>query len=162
MNFKDFYFGYRKLKEQDEILNYINTLKTFNASNDENIINAATILIYSSESKRSWLIVTNKKVYKIFDSKENEKPIVNWSIDKIIFRKAINDIKVVQKENHEWLIFPNRPGELYLINSNLKKIKSFIEQALSVSNRGRINTNKFEEDVPAKKENVKETLNKPK
>jgi len=66
MNFRDFYFGYRGLKnfnDEQELRNVLVNSKYFNK--DQEIVNPSSkMLLFAENDIKSWLIKTNKGFIK--------------------------------------------------------------------------------------------------
>jgi len=130
MKFKDFYFGKRELLNIPDIIKAVQKSINYNKDNDEKLDNANAILLYEKPDRRSWIVKTNKRVYKILDDKTKGRPIINWSEEAQKFNKMVNNVVVkYRKEALGLLEFPNKPNKKYYFDPNLhqgKDIKNFL------------------------------------
>jgi|GEM_PF-4971106 hypothetical protein len=133
MNFRDFYFGYRGLKnfnDEQELRNVLVNSKYFNK--DQEIVNPSSkMLLFAENDIKSWLIKTNKRVYKVYDDKKKERPIINWSLDLDSFQKLLDNDKIFIKDKNDqygYLIFGNKPDKKYKFEKDLCTDLSIIER----------------------------------
>ena len=133
MNFKDFYFGmkgFKNIRDQSELVELLRCSRKFSES-DEIVNPRRVIILFESSEKRSTLIFTDKRVYKIFEDKLQNEPTLNWSHPIEAFSKLLDSSKiVVSPKNNDFdiVIFPNVPEKRYLIDKDRFILIGFAEQ----------------------------------
>lgn len=73
--------GRRDFYAQNDIINYVRKSKNYNSSK-ENLYQAKALKIFHTSKQKTWLILTNERMYCILDDNREEMPHVRWSIPK--------------------------------------------------------------------------------
>ena len=131
MDFKNEYFGLRDFKDKEEIIKYVNKSKNFKKAPDENLNNARALQLYETKNQKSWLVRTNKRIYRILDDRRKNKPVINWSSKISEITDENNQIKMEIKDykrNTGKIVFEHRPNKEYLYSKKL-----FINIAIELS-----------------------------
>jgi len=117
MSFENFFFGKRDFKSKQNIIEWVKKSPQFNIEN-ENLDKTKAILLYKTTNRSSWIVKTNRRVYKIIDDRFKKSPIINWSISIEEFNKLkIQTIPI--KNGLGQIIFPNKIGKKYYFDENL-------------------------------------------
>jgi uncharacterized secreted protein with C-terminal beta-propeller domain len=95
ISFKDFIAGKRDFKDKDQIAKQVTKSKNF--KDDEDIAHAKVVELFENSNQKTYLIKTNKRLYKILDDRRKEEPMVNWSVkvEKLINEKNKNPFKII-------------------------------------------------------------------
>lgn len=114
---KEFYFGMRDFKStttENDIKELLKLSEKY--TGDEIVSPRRLIVLFEDNEQRSLLVFTNKRVYKIFDDRDERKPVFNWSLPLDEFKELINSAGVIYFPNNkdlEYIIFPNKPDKRY-------------------------------------------------
>lgn len=88
--------GRRDFYTQNDIICHVRKSKNYNSSK-ENLDQAKVLKIFHTSKQKTWLILTNERMYCILDDNREEMPHVRWSIPKsdiIDGNKISIDIKI--------------------------------------------------------------------
>lgn len=134
LQFSDFYYGLRPLLDESKIKDYCKKSRHFD-SKHENIINSKTLILFSGEERKSWLVRTNLSIYKLLDNRREPNPLINWAIA----LSEISDFEVFveprSKGRLHSLKFSFRDGKDYLVDPSLFQNLS-IEKTISAFIKG--------------------------
>jgi len=78
ISFKDFIAGKRDFKDKNEIAKQVTKSKNF--KDGEDIAHVKVVELFENSNQKTYLIKTNKRLYKILDDRRKEEPMVNWSV----------------------------------------------------------------------------------
>ena len=130
--FKDFLKGLRDHYELNEIIKHVKSSKNYDKSNSESLNNAKALLLHVTQNQRSWLVKTNKRLYKILDDIRDEKPQINWSkkISEIYSDGEAKFVISSHSEKNGKIVFHHKPEKKYLY-SKILFMNLSIEDALT-------------------------------
>ena len=80
MGLRESYFGLREFHNKNQIVKFAANSKNFNIDGKESIENADALLILSFDELKTWLVVTNRRIYRIVDNLRAKKPRIAWSV----------------------------------------------------------------------------------
>jgi len=123
LQFSDFYYGLRPALSESEIKNYCKKSRYFDQEK-ESVRDAKTLLLFSSDEKKSWLVRTNIRVYKLMDNRRESHPLINWAI--MLSEAARTDVKVK----------PRGRGGFAVLNFSFKEGKDYIVDPALFQNSG--------------------------
>jgi hypothetical protein len=128
MKFSDFYYGRRAPYSKEDIIKYCAESTNYEG---EDLSSANALLLFDRGTRRSWLVRSSKRLYKLIDDREDDKPKINWS-QSLSPNKAI-DIKVRSVGPTLKVQFSFREGREYIVDPTLfqaidvqEALKSFI------------------------------------
>lgn len=120
MRFRDYYFGVRRFQNIDSADNLKLLLRRCSKkyTDDEVLNERRIIIIHETDTFRSFLIFSNKRVYKIHDGINNNEPVVNWSMPLEMLKEQMSTIglRFSKQNNIDLVFFPNEPDTKYSID----------------------------------------------
>ena len=96
---RDRILGLRDFANEQEIKQWIRHSKNWNkpskfVSSEEISSGKKSLLLFDSEKRHSWLVATNKRLYKILDDRREKSPKIYWSVELEQLRKRKDKIKI--------------------------------------------------------------------
>lgn len=82
--------GFRDFSKLEEIKDYISA--NFSIEQDENIAKAQELIIFETSRQKTWLLVTENKIFCILDDIDKDSFDVRWHLTK---DKLVEDNKVI-------------------------------------------------------------------
>lgn len=73
--------GRRPFAEKSEIIDFVRNSKNFEPAK-EDLSKADALLIFKTSKQQTWLVSTSERMYCILDDLRNDKPNINWSMQK--------------------------------------------------------------------------------
>lgn len=135
MKAQDFFMSKKGFLSKEKIQEYISNSANFDARIEDSST-AEAILLFSTSKQKTWLIITNRRMYCILDDIRKNKPLIAWSKPKSDLTK---DNKV-----HLDVIAQDKTDDIGIVNIGPKKknwyyTKSlFNKTSLSTSIKGTI------------------------
>ncbi|KAA3616881.1 MAG: hypothetical protein D8M58_17930 [Calditrichaeota bacterium] len=155
MEFNEIFFGERDFYTEQNICKYIRYSKKFSSENELDFTKG--LLFFSSSLQRTWLVVSNERLYCILDDKRVETPHINWSIKKKkllqndtllinlnVRDKSKNSGIIDFGEKHKNWLFSER---LFLYRDVEDVIEDFILKNMNVSSSTKKDREEGESDV---------------
>ena len=130
VSLSDFILGLREWLKKEEVIQFIHHSVNYNKGGGETLNGAKAILLNVNTNQQSWLVKTNKRIYKILDDKRKPKALINWSIkkEKLINRPNQQDYTIhPYKKGIDKIIFNAKPDKEYSLNKKLFINNSFDE-----------------------------------
>lgn len=123
LSFAEFYYGLRVAYQLDDILALIEKSPNF-AKYDptETTKGAQALMLFDIGARTSWLVRTNKRIYKVLDDRRDDRPTINWSISAESARNSeVHVLSSKQTSSGKLLriAFSFRPGREYLVDPKL-------------------------------------------
>jgi len=117
--FREFYFGERSKADKSQIIESVKNSNSYNKSGIEEISNAEAILLRESKYQNSWLVRTNKRIYKVLDDIRKEGTTINWSRSIEKFNKSQNVNVMDYKPNTGKIVFKHKLDKEYRYSKKL-------------------------------------------
>ncbi|MCH8905525.1 MAG: hypothetical protein IH840_00420 [Candidatus Heimdallarchaeota archaeon] len=86
MKAQEFFKSKKGFLSREKIQKYISNSEKFDSSIEDSN-SAETILLFSTSKQKTWLIVTNRRMYCILDDIRKNKPLIAWSKPKSALTK---------------------------------------------------------------------------
>ena len=121
-NISEYLLGLRENLTKDEVIQFVSKSINFNKGGGETLDGAKAILLFTNSNQNSWLVKTNKRIYKILDDKRKPKPIINWSTQKEKVMDDLNQPKInlnPYKKDLGKIKFDFKPDKEYLVDKKL-------------------------------------------
>ena len=119
-SFKDFYIGKRPLKTESDLIHIL--AKRLKTSPEEVV---KRLYLYKTPNKQSLIVRIGDKIAKVYDSKDLDRPVINWITDVANLKNDIGNVEIV---SHSKIRFPNKKERVYLFDKNLFLNQSVTDQ----------------------------------
>lgn len=120
LSFQDFYFGRRPWLSEDEIKEAVRTSVNFNRSGGESLSAAKALLLREVGDSRSWLVRTNRRLYRLTENRVQERTKINWSTP--LAKAQGQEVQVVRSDESSVPVavaFAFRPGKATRVDAKL-------------------------------------------
>lgn len=123
LSFAEFYYGLRPANSRDDIILSVQRSPNFRKHDSSETINGAdAMLLFEIDSRASWLVRTNARIYKIIDDRREELPTINWSVS--LEQAKRGEVEVINSKRSDvgrlWKVsFSFRQGRQYLVDPKL-------------------------------------------
>ena len=120
MKIADLYSGQRPFSSDEEIILTIKRSKYFN-ENEEDLSKARKIQLLDTSKQRTYLISTDKRIYKVLDDRRSDLPKITWSrkIEKVFDGHTLKATLEPRSERSYKLVFDASPDRLNLVSKKL-------------------------------------------
>lgn len=120
MKLADLYSGQRPFSNDEEIISTVKRSKYFN-ENEEDLTKAKKIQLLDTSKQRTYLISTEKRIYKVLDDRRSDHPKITWSrkIDKVFEGHTLKANLESRSERSYNLVFDASPDRLNLVSKKL-------------------------------------------
>ncbi len=120
MSFKDFYKGRRSFVDDNSVVDIVKRSKRFNSST-EDLTKAKRVQLLDTSNQRTYLVATNKNIYKILDDRRSDRAKIAWSRAK---KSLVSDGNLgvtirAYKPRTDKLVLNKLPEKTNLISKNL-------------------------------------------
>jgi len=135
MKYTDFFESDAKLRSEDEIKEFIKNSKHFEAGL-ENPAESNTLLLFQTSKQKTWLVITDTRLYCILDDARYKKPTVAWSKSKSQLARAGSEaleINVQEKSENTGYVDIGPKHKKWLFTKSLFKeqdVKASIEELI--------------------------------